>query len=243
MGFWRVSQGYNGKITHKEDYQFALDFDVTDNENKTYKNSGYDLKDYYCFNLPIVAPASGWVVAIIDDVEDNAIKDVNIQQNWGNTVIIKHGEYLFSKLCHLKNESTTVKLGEYVYKGQVIGYCGSSGRSPEPHLHFQMQATPFVGSKTLMHPIDYYLTKNNTTFQFHSFDVPKENEVVCNIIPTTLLTKAFYFIPGQEITVLINNNITIKWEVFVNSLNQTYFYCHKTKAVAYFVNNGTVFYF
>lgn len=243
MGFWRVSQGYNGKITHKEDYQFALDFDVTDNENKTYKNSGYDLKDYYCFNLPIVAPASGWVIAIIDDVEDNAIKDVNIQQNWGNTVIIKHGEYLFSKLCHLKNESITVKLGEYVYKGQVIGYCGSSGRSPEPHLHFQMQVTPFIGSKTLLHPIDYYLTKNGNTFQFHSFDVPKENEVVCNIIPTTLLTKAFYFIPGQEITVVINNNITIKWEVFVNSLNQTYFYCHKTKAVAYFVNNGTVFYF
>lgn len=243
MGFWRISQGYNGKITHKDDYQFALDFDVTDTENKTYKKNGYELEDYYCFNLPVIAPASGWVVAVIDGIEDNAIKDVNLQQNWGNTIVIKHGEYLFSKLSHLKNKSILVTKGEYVYKGQVIAYCGSSGRSPEPHLHFQIQKSPFVGAKTLMHPIDYFLTKTNDSLQFHSFDVPKEQVEVCNINATPLLSKAFHFIPGQEICVTTNGNETIKWEVFANSLNQTYIYCHKSKALAYFVNNGTLFYF
>jgi len=245
MGFWHVSQGNNGKITHKDDYRYALDFDVADTENKTFKGNGYELKEYYCYNLPVVAVAAGWVVNSIDGVIDNEIKDVNTQQNWGNTVVIKHGEFLFSKLSHLKNGSISVKLGEYVEKGQVIGYCGSSGRSPEPHLHFQMQTTPFVGSKTLLHPIDYYLTKEKeaNSYHFHSFDVPKEQDVVCNVNPTPLLSKAFHFIPGQEITVIINNNKTTKWEVFVNSLNQSYIYCHETNAIAYFVNNGVVFYF
>lgn len=243
MGFWRVSQGNNGEITHKDDYRYALDFDVVNVENKTYKDKGYELKDYYCFNLPVIAPASGWVVTLIDGVEDNDINEVNLQQNWGNTVVLKHGDFLFSKLSHLKNGSILVKQGEYVYKGQVIANCGSSGRSPEPHLHFQMQLSPFVGAKTLLHPIDYYLTKTNDSFQFHSFDVPKEQDVVCNINPTPLLSKAFHFIPGQEIIVTTDGNKTIKWEVFVNSLNQAYLYCHETNAVAYFVNNGTVFYF
>jgi hypothetical protein len=35
----------------------------------------------------------------------------------------------------------------------------------------------------------------------------------------------------------------IKWEVFVNALNQAYIYCYKTQATAYFVNDGTMFYF
>jgi len=35
----------------------------------------------------------------------------------------------------------------------------------------------------------------------------------------------------------------VTWEVFVTALNKPYIYCHNTKATAYFVNNGTVFFF
>jgi urea transporter/murein DD-endopeptidase MepM/ murein hydrolase activator NlpD len=243
IGYWRIAQGHNGSITHRDEFRYALDFDVVNENNLTYQGEGGELKNYLCYNLPIIAPASGWVVAVVDGIEDNDIKDVNIAQNWGNTIVIKHGEYLFSKLSHLKNGSIVIKQGEYVYKGQIIGHCGSSGRSPEPHLHFQLQSTPFIGSKTIFFPVDYYLRKQQGKLVFHSFDVPKEHDEVCNIIPTSLLTKAFNFIPGLKLMVTASNEKNATWEIFVDSANRSYFFCHETKSMAYFVNNGTVFYF
>lgn len=246
MGIWRIPQGNEGLITHREDYKFALDFDVIDENNKTFKNEGFDKIDYLCYDLPVISPANGTVVTVIDGIDDNRIGDVNLENNWGNTVVIKHAEYLYSKLSHLRKNSIEVKVNDFVTKGQLIGRCGNSGRSPEPHLHFQMQATPYVGSKTLFYPLGHYLIKENETYSLHSSDIPKEGELVSNINTTPLLSNVFGFIPGQILRWEINTNGTkneIKWEVFVSSLNVAYLYCHSTKAIAYFVNDGTMFYF
>ena len=76
-----------------------------------------------------------------------------LSKTGGNTVIIKHAEGLYSKLCHLQKDSVNVKAGDNVYCGQVIGRVGNSGRSPYPHLHFQLQSTQYIGSKTLKYPL------------------------------------------------------------------------------------------
>ncbi len=246
-GEWRISQGYNGEHTHKGEWAQALDFDVVNANGETFKTPGLQLKDYYCYDLPVNAPANGWIVEILDGVEDNVIGDVDLENNWGNTIIIKHGEYLFSKLSHLKKDAIQVKLGDYVKKGDIIAYCGSSGRSPEPHLHFQLQATPFIGSATLKYPISYYLTKSEDGFEFHAFDIPNENEIVSNVQTTKLLKDAFHLIPGQKLRFEVTENgkipYTTDWEIFTTPANLTYIYCHQTKSTAYFVNNGTLFYF
>lgn len=243
IGEWSVSQGHEGKITHKGDWKFAWDFDIRDKENNTYKMPGINLEDYYCYNLPVVAPANGYVYQIIDGFDDNKVGEVDLEHNWGNTIIIKHGEYMYSKLSHLKKFTFKVKQGDFVKKGDVVAHCGSSGRSPEPHLHFQIQTTPYVDGKTLFYPISYYLTKEENKYNLHTFNIPKEGEVVCNVSNTKLLTESFNFIPGKTLEFETQNGEIIKWEVFVNSLNQTYIYCYDSKAVAYFVNDGTMFYF
>ena len=167
---------------------------------------------------------------------------MDLENNWGNTIIIKHGEGFYSKLSHLKMDSIAVAIGDYVTKGQVVAMCGSSGRSPEPHLHFQLQTTPFIGSKTIPYPLAYYLSQKGDKVKFNQFDVPKENEQVFNVQTTKLLTDAFHFVPGKTM-LLMDGQEKLKWEIFVDSVNRTYIYCHKTKSTAYFVNNGTVFYF
>ena len=242
MGKWNISQGYDGEITHQGDWQYALDLVVQDDSGSTFSEPGTQLKDYYCFDLPVIAPGNGFVVEVLEGIEDNGINDVDLVNNWGNTVVIKHGEGFFSKLSHLKNGSVAVAVGDYVKQGHVLGMCGSTGRSPEPHLHFQLQTTPYIGSKTISYPIAYYLTEKNKAFTFHQFEVPKKGDNVLNIQSTKLLTDAFNFIPGKILEFNDGAN-ELKWEVFVDHLNRTYIYCHKTKSSAYFVNNGTVFYF
>jgi urea transporter/murein DD-endopeptidase MepM/ murein hydrolase activator NlpD len=161
FGEWLVSQGHNGGITHLGDWQYAWDFVIVDDDKKTYRGFGNELTDYYCYNVPILAPAAGYVTQIIDNVEDNAVGGMDIQQNWGNTIVIKHSEGLYSKISHIKQETFKVAVGDYVYRGQFLANCGNSGRSPEPHIHFQLQTTPHVGSKTLNYPLAYFMEKLN----------------------------------------------------------------------------------
>lgn len=244
IGDWHISQGYEGDITHKGEWRHALDFDVRDDDGSSYRMPGYERDDYYCFGLPVLSPADGTVVEILDGVPDNEIGKVNLEDNWGNTIIIQHGTYLYSKLSHIKEDSFTVKKGDHVKKGEIIGKCGSSGRSPEPHLHFQMQTTPYIGSGTLSHPISYYITKKLGKTTFHAFDIPKEGETVCNLKTTRLLTEAFGFIPGKKFKVTDRENGKEEtWEVHATPTNQTYIWEPKSNAVAWFTNNQSVFYF
>jgi urea transporter len=242
IGQWAVSQGYDGSITHKDDWSKALDFIILDKELKSYSGKGTSLENYYCYNKPIIAPADGYVQEIADFIDDNEVGEINREQNWGNSIVLYHLPGLYSKLSHLKKHSFTVKQGEYVKKGQVIASCGNSGRSPEPHLHFQIQSTPYIGSKTLAYPISYYFQHDEKSLQFKSFVVPEEGKFISNVATNKLLHQAFLFQPGYTTKFKENNKIET-WEVYTDAYNQTYISCKENSAVAYFVNNGTVFYF
>jgi hypothetical protein len=247
FGEWFVSQGYHGKITHKENWSEAIDFVVVDETKHTFKSLGTSVTDFYCYNLPVLAPADGYVVKIADGIEDNKIGDVDLTENWGNSIVIKHAEGLYSKLSHLKANSILVQLNDYVRAGQMLANCGSSGRSPEPHLHFQMQTTPFIGSATLSYQINHFISRVNEKYQFHENEIPEEGAQIHQPIKTPILINAFHFTPGQIITfetaVNSGNKDSITWDCMVDSWNKTYLYCRQTKAYAYFVNNGTTFYF
>lgn len=245
-GEWTVSQAHDGSLTHKDDWRYALDFVVKDDDQKTYRLPGDQLSDYYCYQLPVLAPADGEVVTIEDGISDNRIGDVDLQHNWGNTIIIKHAEQLYSKLSHLKKDSFKVKAGDRVKKGDLLALCGSSGRSPEPHLHFQLQAVPYIGAKTLDYPLSYYVSREHKAYKLHSFEVPAEGECVMRPLSTPLLVGAFHFIPGMKLQFEVekgSRSETECWEVMTNSADLSYLYCAKTASSAWFSNNGTVFYF
>jgi urea transporter len=158
LGQWLCTQGYaSGGPTHLGEWGQALDFAIADADGRTYQGTGLNLSDYYAYNKPVLAPADGVVEEVIQHIEDNAIGAVNTRANWGNTVVIRHAPGLYSQLSHLRAHSVPVKPGDHVRRGDVLGTCGSSGRSPEPHLHFQVQATPYVGSKTVAYPLAYFV--------------------------------------------------------------------------------------
>lgn len=57
---------------------------------------------------------------------------------YGKLVSLDHGESIQTNYGHCSRLS--VNSGDYVTKGQVIGYVGSTGRSTGPHLHFEVIA-------------------------------------------------------------------------------------------------------
>ena len=52
----------------------------------------------------------------------------------GNVVVIAHGQNLSTIYAHLKNR--TVKKGDKVKQGDIIGHVGKTGRATGPHLHW-----------------------------------------------------------------------------------------------------------
>jgi murein DD-endopeptidase MepM/ murein hydrolase activator NlpD len=245
-GAWSISQGYNGSHTHRDEWQHALDFVVLDDNGKQFKNAGDYPSDYYCFGKTVLAPAGGTVEEVIFDIPDNDIGKINTWQNWGNSVVIKHADYLYSCCSHLKNGSVNVKPGDKVKTGQKIGEVGNSGRSPYPHLHFQFQAFPYIGSKTMPYPLSYYLLHSENKLNLHSFSTPRENDIVENVETNPLLVSALHLIPGRVLSVrFIHNGKTddLTWEVYTNSYNNSYILEKSTGAIAWFVNDNTMVYF
>lgn len=243
MGEWMVSQGYDGSITHKGNWSKALDFVILDNEMKTYRLPGNLPEHFYCYNKPVLNIADGIVEEIVDHIDDNEIGGNNTQQNWGNTIIIKHTEGLYSKLSHLKKQSFTVVKGAYVKQGDIIAHCGNSGRSPEPHLHLQLQSTPYIGSKTMEYPFSYFSSREANKFQLHSYTIPKEGNFVSNLTVNASLHQAFNFQPGFQLNVSAEGYTAETWEVCSSVYNETYLFCKEKNSYAYFINNGTAFYF
>ena len=246
FGEWLVSQGHSGQYTHKGEWQHAWDFVVVDEKLKQYRNKGDYREDYYCFGKPVLAPADGTIETILAGVEDNLIGDTNLYQNWGNTIVIKHGYQLYTQVSHLKEGSIKVKQGEIVKRGDVIAQVGNSGRSPYPHLHFQVQKTPYIGSKTLDYPLNNYLVKNSEGLSFNFFNYPKENAIIKNIETNNLMTSAFHFVPGKRFKFEVmqgNSSTMVHWEIQSDVYNNQFIYCHISGAKAYFVNDGTLHYF
>lgn len=240
-GAWKVSQGHKGSITHLDDWAFALDFCIEDDAGNTYQSDGIDAKDYYCYAKPVLAPDAGYVYDIISHVEENAIGEVNISQNWGNTVLINHQNGLFSQLSHLHKDTIKVQIGSYVTKGSIIGYCGNSGRSPEPHLHFQIQTQAYIGAPTYYYSIAYFFSITDN--QIKSFTVPREGEWVRNIETSADVIQAYTLLPGKRCKVhLQNSNEQWIWEVKTDAFNRTYLYCMTTESQLWFHNDGVYFY-
>lgn len=156
-GEWKVTQAHFDSETHKGLDGYALDFKIADFDDSTFHGLGLNLTDYYCFQKPVLAPADGIIVAAENEIADNPIGTVNKVKNWGNYVVIDHQNGEFSEISHFFQGSIKVKIGNKVTRGQILGLCGNSGNSLEPHIHYQLQKADKVGSETIEGKFSNYI--------------------------------------------------------------------------------------
>lgn len=126
----------------------AFDIVITNDKGNSFKTDGKTNEDYYAFGKKIFAPCDGKVVLVVDGVKDNIPGIFNPMFVTGNTVMIKtlNNEYLV--FAHFKHHSIVVQQGQRVSQGQMLGLCGNSGNSSEPHLHFHIQNIEDMNSAT-----------------------------------------------------------------------------------------------
>lgn len=110
---------------------------------------------FFAFGQPILAPAAGAVVSLLDGEADHearrsqlALVPYALTQAGrirggpaaiaGNHVVLQVADGAFVLLAHLRRGSLAVEPGRRVAEGEVLGACGNSGNSTQPHVHLQV---------------------------------------------------------------------------------------------------------
>ncbi|MDX1810373.1 MAG: urea transporter [Gammaproteobacteria bacterium] len=199
FGTWHIYQGFNGKHTHQPPWQHALDFIMLE-DKKSFRSEGKYLEDYYCYGLPVKSPVYGTVARTYDKLPDNIPGEVDLKNNWGNFILIRLETGLFVLLAHLKQNSITVKENEHVEPGKVLASCGNSGRSPQPHLHLQVQNTAVLGSPTFpFHLTSINVKSKNNLSEFKLVAIPEEEDAVTPLEADAALALAMHLPVGRSL--------------------------------------------
>jgi murein DD-endopeptidase MepM/ murein hydrolase activator NlpD len=110
-----ITQGFNGVFSHRGDSKYAVDFGMK-------------------VGTKIYASRAGMVVMIKEDSNKNG-KNKHYAKD-ANFVTLKHSDGTYGKYVHLKKNGVIVQVGDFVKRGQFLGYSGNTGFTNGPHLHF-----------------------------------------------------------------------------------------------------------
>ncbi len=240
-GRWHSWQGFNGDWTHKGLYQYAYDFVISDSENKTYMNKGVQLSDYFCYAKEVLSPVRGRVVKVIHYLPDNPIGSVDTINNWGNEIIIEDVRGYIVKLAHFASHSIHVVEGQWVEVGTVLGLCGNSGNSPQPHIHIQLQSDYSCAAATLPFVFVNYVQEN----LYHISGLPKVHSDVSHFPFDLYYDQLCSFVLDEELIydVYTDDIKTTSLNLTVRMSELSYYYFENQKAKLYFGKEFGNFYF
>jgi hypothetical protein len=186
--------------------RYAVDFVGVDDRHRTARTRDWRTllateppERFFSFGRPILAPASGVVVAVHDAEPDHEARRSQlalVPYAFGQAARLRQGvaalagNYViialpagdsFVALVHLRAGSTSVSVGQDVAQGQQIAACGNSGNSTQPHVHLQaMDSADLSVAQGI--PVAFgrfrEWTPGATTFQVREWGMPGEKSVV-----------------------------------------------------------------
>ncbi len=141
----------NGKLNNSQ--RFAIDWKRTNDAGEFYSGDKTSNESYVDYGEPIVAVADATVVSILDGMAANApgvlpasdpvlAAELTVENVDGNHVVLDLGGGVYAMYAHMIAGSVTVKPGDKVSEGQVLGHLGNTGNANASHLHFQLMDGP-----------------------------------------------------------------------------------------------------
>ncbi|GIP35277.1 M23 family metallopeptidase [Paenibacillus sp. J2TS4] len=122
--------------------RYAFDW-IMLKEDRSYEGDPTKNESYYAFGQEVLAPADGKIVKVENDLDDNTpVGKMDPSNPAGNHVVIEHANGEYSMLAHFQKQSIQVKVGDEVKAGDLLGLCGNSGNSSEPHIHYHVSDSP-----------------------------------------------------------------------------------------------------
>lgn len=208
VGYWTVSQGFSGAYTHRGPWRHALDFIVL-KDGRSFTGQGNQLADFYAYNQPVLSPAYGQVWRVANDIPDNTPGTVNVAANWGNHVLIRLFDGKFALVAHLKPWTVAVHAGAWIKPGDFLGYCGNSGRSPQPHIHLHLQISEEMGAPTTpFHLASVLISSQAEPVRYELSIVPEQSATLGNAVLGEV--RPFYLMAGRGLRYTVAHNETIK---------------------------------
>ena len=104
-------------------------------------------------NYHIYANCEGIVAEIQTGIPND--KGCGGVRSWGNYVLVKHPNGMYSRYAHLKE--VYVQVGESVNENTLLGFMGETGNAYGVHLHFEVQTG--YSSSTRINPKPYLSKK------------------------------------------------------------------------------------
>jgi len=154
--FWGGLKGLENYHIVASDQRHAVDF-VVWRDGGTFQGEGSLNAHYWAWGQPVRAPADAVVVDAIGDVRDNQprIEPTNLLHPAGNHIILDFGTSEFAVIAHLQQGSLRVRPGQTVKRGDLLGLCGNSGNSSEPHIHMHLQDRKELSGNVLGLPMSF----------------------------------------------------------------------------------------
>jgi len=127
--------------------RYAIDWIKLGADGNLFRTDGSTNEDYYGYGEDILAVADGVVADMKDGQPENVPNGelaipTTLLTAGGNYVFLKIAEGTYAFYAHMIPGSITVRIGDRVSAGQVIGKFGNSGNSTGPHLHFEVNDGP-----------------------------------------------------------------------------------------------------
>jgi murein DD-endopeptidase MepM/ murein hydrolase activator NlpD len=137
---YKLSQGPDGSFSHQD--LFAYDFEMP-------------------VGTPVVAARDG-IIAMIKTDSSIGGPDKSKVDN-ANFISVYHEDGTIANYFHLNKNGSAVKEGQFVKKGQIIGYSGNTGFTSGPHLHFEVVEPNLNSDKNQLVKFSWEISDNYYT--------------------------------------------------------------------------------